>query len=282
MTGTRRQRRNAIRVAAAATLLVCGSAAAGPIRPLDQVRSVDGYVLVCQCQGEHMDSETAKGFDPFDGSAEARLDCDLAMAVGSASQQSEITEDALVAAVRVDSEAAAVNVDTIHAFGDSTYEVTFEIDADVEFSLTGEISAGAFDDPEVLAGVVVWLTGPGEERIIDLRIEPGPGGERRSQKVAERGVLGPGVYTFWATADTTIDNEVPPARAAEAAFDLVFAVFLPCPADLDDSGAVDFGDILAVLSAWGNKGGPEDLDESGVVDFGDLLIVLAAWGPCDG
>ncbi len=54
-----------------------------------------------------------------------------------------------------------------------------------------------------------------------------------------------------------------------------------CPADLDGSGSVDFGDILAILSAWGNKGGPEDLDGSGVVDFGDLLIVLAAWGPCE-
>ncbi len=38
----------------------------------------------------------------------------------------------------------------------------------------------------------------------------------------------------------------------------------PCLADLDDSGAVDFGDILAILSAWGNKGGPEDpADEGG-------------------
>ncbi len=57
-------------------------------------------------------------------------------------------------------------------------------------------------------------------------------------------------------------------------------VTILCPADLDDSGAVDFGDILAILAAWGNKGGPEDLDGNGVVDFGDLLIVLAAWGPC--
>ena len=43
---------------------------------------------------------------------------------------------------------------------------------------------------------------------------------------------------------------------------------------------MDFGDILRVLDAWGNKGGPEDLDGSGTVDFGDLLIVLDAWGPC--
>lgn len=54
----------------------------------------------------------------------------------------------------------------------------------------------------------------------------------------------------------------------------------PCPADLDGSGAVDFGDILAILSAWGNICGPEDLDGSGTVAFGDLLVVLGAWGPC--
>ncbi len=53
------------------------------------------------------------------------------------------------------------------------------------------------------------------------------------------------------------------------------------PPDLDDSGAVDIGDLLAVLDAWGNKGGPEDLDGSGTVDFDDLLIVLDAWGPCE-
>ena len=53
-----------------------------------------------------------------------------------------------------------------------------------------------------------------------------------------------------------------------------------CPADLDGNGSVGFGDILAILSAWGNAGGPEDLDGSGTVDFGDLLVVLSAWGPC--
>jgi len=53
-----------------------------------------------------------------------------------------------------------------------------------------------------------------------------------------------------------------------------------CEADLDDSGAVDFGDVLAILAAWGNPGGPEDLDGSGFVDFGDVLAVLSVWGPC--
>lgn len=55
----------------------------------------------------------------------------------------------------------------------------------------------------------------------------------------------------------------------------------PCVEDIDGSGQVDFGDLLAILAAWGNAGGPADLDGSGFVDFGDLLIVLGAWGPCE-
>ena len=54
-----------------------------------------------------------------------------------------------------------------------------------------------------------------------------------------------------------------------------------CPADLDGDGDIDFDDLLRVLDAWGNKGGPEDVDESGFVDFGDILIVLSSWGPCE-
>jgi hypothetical protein len=53
-----------------------------------------------------------------------------------------------------------------------------------------------------------------------------------------------------------------------------------CPADIDGSGEVDTGDLLAVLAAWDESGGPADIDGSGVVDVGDLLIVLAEWGPC--
>ena len=76
-----------------------------------------------------------------------------------------------------------------------------------------------------------------------------------------------------------VDTVVPSGRGGLSLPTFVL-LLEACPADLDGSGAVDFGDILRILAAWGNTGGAEDLDESGVVDFGDLLIVLAAWGPC--
>ena len=54
-----------------------------------------------------------------------------------------------------------------------------------------------------------------------------------------------------------------------------------CLADIDGSGEVEFGDLLAVLTAWGPcPGCPEDLNGTDEVDFGDLLEVLTAWGPC--
>lgn len=53
-----------------------------------------------------------------------------------------------------------------------------------------------------------------------------------------------------------------------------------CPEDIDGSGAIDIGDVIRLLKAWGNMGGPEDLDGSGEVGINDLILLLAAWGPC--
>ena len=58
-----------------------------------------------------------------------------------------------------------------------------------------------------------------------------------------------------------------------------------CRGDLDVSGAVDFDDVLLVLTNWGPQEPcpphrPADLDKDCDVGFGDLLMVLSAWGPC--
>ncbi|MCP3903523.1 MAG: hypothetical protein GY715_07785 [Planctomycetes bacterium] len=55
-----------------------------------------------------------------------------------------------------------------------------------------------------------------------------------------------------------------------------------CPADVTGDGDVGFGDILAIIGAWGPCAGacPEDLSGNGSVDFADILAVIGAWGPC--
>jgi hypothetical protein len=55
---------------------------------------------------------------------------------------------------------------------------------------------------------------------------------------------------------------------------------VPCPADLDGSGAVDVDDLLAVIAAWGTSGGPADINNDSAVDINDLLAIVAAWGEC--
>jgi hypothetical protein len=57
-----------------------------------------------------------------------------------------------------------------------------------------------------------------------------------------------------------------------------------CPADIDNSGAVDVDDLIAVILGWGcvNPPGPcpADVNASGMVDVDDLIVIILAWGPC--
>ncbi len=78
------------------------------------------------------------------------------------------------------------------------------------------------------------------------------------------------------------DPETPDTGSGEAPIvDMGPYEFQACPADLDRSGAVDIGDVIAVLAAWGPCNGcVEDLDGSGDVGIGDLIAVLVAWGAC--
>jgi hypothetical protein len=51
--------------------------------------------------------------------------------------------------------------------------------------------------------------------------------------------------------------------------------------DLDQSGAIGFGDLVIMLASWGECIGCAplgDLDADGVIGFGDLLVVLGNWG----
>ncbi len=58
-----------------------------------------------------------------------------------------------------------------------------------------------------------------------------------------------------------------------------------CPGDLNQSGAVDVFDLLALLDGWGGCADPAhcpaDLTGDGVVDAFDLLALLGNWGACD-
>jgi hypothetical protein len=48
--------------------------------------------------------------------------------------------------------------------------------------------------------------------------------------------------------------------------------------DIDCNGVVDGADLAALLSAWGQPGGPADLNGDGTVDGQDLATLLGSWG----
>ena len=55
-----------------------------------------------------------------------------------------------------------------------------------------------------------------------------------------------------------------------------------CPGDIDDSGAVEVNDVLAMLALWGECADPcpADLDQDGEVEVDDILALLSYWGDC--
>ena len=56
---------------------------------------------------------------------------------------------------------------------------------------------------------------------------------------------------------------------------------IDCPADLNQDGTVNGGDVGLLLAAWGGSGaGGEDLDGDGTVGGGDIGLLLAFWGDC--
>ena len=65
----------------------------------------------------------------------------------------------------------------------------------------------------------------------------------------------------------------------------VFFVRIPtqqtCDEDLDNSNAVDVGDVLIVIDQWGSANSPADINGDGIVDVSDLLAIVGNWGPCE-
>lgn len=119
------------------------------------------------------------------------------------------------------------------------------------------------------------------EAVGDLRLQPGsPCIDAGSNSMVPPGVVmdldgGSRFLDDGATADT--------GEGAAPVVDIGAYEYpgSPCPGDVDGSGAVDFDDVLAILSGWGPcVGCPEDTDGDGTVGFFDLLVVLSTWGPC--
>ncbi|MHC4810553.1 MAG: hypothetical protein ACYTEV_09320, partial [Planctomycetota bacterium] len=150
------------------------------------------------------------------------------------------------------------------------------VDIDVPIFNRGWSTLQSHLDVDAVDGLVAPLTldGPLQQgvtaaTILELRFDPAD--------------LGPGQVEV-PLSILTSDEDIP----GEATRTLTLLVRVDVggvgnPYDLDGDGTVGFGDLLAVLSAFGAcpappTGCPADFDGSGDVGFPDLLQILAAFG----
>ena len=206
---------------AALTALWVGVGSARAFEPVDQSRSVNGFVIVPQCGQQAFDDEEAQGFEPFDASAVATVACPAASAKAAARQRSRILGNALLARGRANSNAAASQINVIHAIASSNYSVTFQVETQTQYTLRGRISAGASDENVLLAGATVRLVDALGQELADYEVEPGEGGAQQTVVIDQRGILEPGEHTFTTQASTVIDNQVPPNGTALASFEIL-------------------------------------------------------------
>lgn len=208
-----------------ATLWV-GVGSALAFEPVDQSRSVHGFVIVPSCGQNAFDDQEAPDFGPFAGHAMAKVACPAASAKAAAQQRSRISQVALQARGRADSSAAANQPDTIHAIATSDYSVTFNVETPTQYWLRGRISAGASAN-FVLAGASVRLVDPNGQVLADYSVEPGEGGVPQTVVIDQSGILEAGQHTFNTQASTVIDNQLPPDAKAKAAFEILLRTPAP-------------------------------------------------------
>ena len=213
-----------VALATLATLWV-GVGSALAFEPVDQSRSVDGFVILPSCEQQAFDDEEALDFGPFAARAVASAACPVGSAKAAAAQRSRISQVALLARGRADSSAAATH-DVIHAIATSDYSVTFVVETPTQYTLRGRIGAGSTANV-VLAGASVRLVGPDGQLLADYAVEPGPDGAPQTVVIDQSGILEAGEHTFNTQASTVIDNQVPPNANAKAAFEILLKTPMP-------------------------------------------------------
>ena len=114
-----------------------------------------------------------------------------------------------------------------------------------------------------------------------LRIDGDDPGDRFGDAVSAAGDVnadGVGDLIIGAWGD---DNTA--GGSGSASLIVSFFGLLPCEADCNGSGAVEFGDLVAMLFAFDDPspGDQCDVNESGDVDFADLVEALFFFGPCE-
>ena len=267
-----------------AAMLVPAAAAQAQIIPLEQDRSISAFVIVPQCGGDDGAFDAAEDFRPFESTAFAILECELAAVIAVSTQASSIGSAQLTAAASSTSDALALVQNVVHSIADSLYEVTFELEGVTQYALTGIITAEVNNANFVFAGTIVTLRDADNVVILEHAVEGTADGKPQVELLADEGLLESGVYTLRANTFTGVDNDVPPNVLANAFYEMAFLVTAVCLADLNGDGDVGPADLALLLGNWGPVdcagAGCPDFNQDGEVNAEDLAVLLGHWGLC--
>lgn len=265
--------------AAVAALAPAAGTQAGGLILHDQTRTVEARATALNAEQRHDDAnaDEASGFGPFTSTVYADAQVIHCSSQSHAAQDSEWVGNRLTATGDVGARSWSAPIGEPvagSAEGESFLEYTFELIDPTRFALSGDLLCSA-PLAESSSSSRVTLVGP-SGTIVDLRADPH---DVPQIEIDEAGTLDAGVYTLTVTTSTFVASNIfVPDTIGFSSYEVALAV--ECRGDVDGSGDVDFADILAILAAWGNAGGPEDVDHDGAVGFSDVLATLASWGPC--
>lgn len=207
--------------------LVTPLAAAGTISFSDQLRSIESHTEVASSETSDADNQTkmAPDFSPFtetvDVTSSLTVGPDTIAAFADAAQNSTLAADGIDA----DGMAHAATDPTVSGVdpsgsGNSYISLTFEVDADTPFLLSGALSISAIAG-DGYGAVGFYFLGPGGVPVLEAFID-----EESTEPLAAGGILVAGEYTLdvfaSAYADTSDD-------AAVASFDFALSL-IPEPA----------------------------------------------------
>ncbi len=261
-------------------------AAFASISPVTQERSVQTLASVTS-GGSSSDFAEATSFAPFvrtitstiSGAAGAGADA-------TASQDSAFTDTSITGSFAAHSAArTGTTFDVGESDAQSNYLFIFNLTAatTINFTANGQLAfVGQNPDgePSDLYGraSVRLLNGVTEELIAGFTLFP----EAGTDSATFSGTLPAGQYVILAAARTyaySADLLGPPLRSGSGDAHVSFAlnVAAPCPADYNQDGGIDGGDVQAFFADWEAGEGRADVNQDGGIDGGDVGTFFMAW-----
>lgn len=209
--------------------------------------------------------------------------CDAATADAIARQQSSLGTQAIQATGACISNGQANVTSLVHSSAAQLFQVSIELDTPTPFTLVGSLGGTVQAQGPSNAVVAFVLSGPtGNILAREFMVEAGD--DARAEPFSATGMLAPGSYSLFASLQTRLDSEAPPAMNVTTNFEYLFAL-TDCLGDLDADTQVGLGDLAILLANFGAQDAQfedGDFDADADVDLADLSRMLSAFGTsCD-